>query len=328
MRGNAKGTLLLEVTESNDREAWTRRVVAIRQLALSAVIGRWVTLKKVGPEHVGRCPFHEDRTPSFTVNDKKGFFHCFGCLAHGDLIAFVTRHTGLGFRKAVELIEAESGLSGSRDYKPVLHSPSPPDDDSNRLSPKIWNETLPLPGTPGELNLKRRRVSYEGDALRWHPSCPFGKGLRHGCMIGLVRNVITNEPQAIHRTAIDADGNKIDRKALGPIGGGAVKLTADADVTTVIAIGEGIETTLSIRELPDLKNMPVWACLTAGGLAEFPVLPGIEAVWIAADNDASGTGQRAAETLARRLDAAGVESIIIVPRTVGADLNDRVAHRA
>jgi hypothetical protein len=75
--------------------------------------------------------------------------------------------------------------------------------------------------------------------------------------------------------------------------------------------------------------MPVWACLTAGSLAEFPALPGIEAVWIATDNDASGTGQRAAETLARRLDAAGIEPIILIPRTLGTDLNDMaVAHAA
>ena len=102
-------------------------------------------------------------------------------------------------------------------------------------------------------------------------------------MIALVRNIRTNEPQAIHRTAIDSSGRKIGRKALGPIGGGAVKLTDDADVTTVIAIGEGLESTLSIRALPDLGNMPVWSVLSAGGMEKFPVLAGIEAVWIAAD---------------------------------------------
>lgn len=189
----------------------------------------------------------------------------------------------------------------------------------------LWHETVPLQGTPGAIHLERRGEAYTGDALRWHPSCPFGKGIRHGCMIGLVRNVVTNAAQAIHRTAIDANGQKIDRMSLGPIGGGAVKLTDDADVTTVLAVGEGIETSLSIRKLPGLEQMPVWACLTAGNLAEFPALPGIESVWIAADNDASGTGQRAAETLARRLDAAGIEPVILLPRKVGTDLNDKVA---
>ena len=71
-----------------------------------------------------------------------------------------------------------------------------------------------------------------------------------------------------------------------------MKLTDDADVSAVIAIGEGIETALSIRELPDLGSMPVWSVLSAGGITAFPVLPGIESVWIAADNDAWGPGRK------------------------------------
>jgi hypothetical protein len=55
-----------------------------------------------------------------------------------------------------------------------------------------------------------------------------------------------------------------------------------------------------------------------------PVLPGIESVWIAADNDRSGTGQRAAQALAARLEAGGIEAVIIMPRTTGGDLNDKV----
>lgn len=194
----------------------------------------------------------------------------------------------------------------------------------------LWGEAVPIAGTPAEAYLVRRGVSYDGEALRWHPNCPFAKD-RVGCMVALVRNIVANEPQAIHRTAIDTSGNKLShlgsngRLSLGPIGGGAVKLTDDADVTRVIAIGEGIETTLSIRQLPDLDAMPVWSLLTAGGIASFPVLPGIETVWLAADNDASGTGQKAARSAAERLTGAGLETIIISPTEIGADLNDRMA---
>ena len=81
-----------------------------------------------------------------------------------------------------------------------------------------------------EPDLANRGLAYQGEALRWHPSCPFGKDERLGCMLGLVRNIVTNEPQAIHRTAIDANARKIGRKAYGPVSGGAVKLTADDDV--------------------------------------------------------------------------------------------------
>jgi len=240
--------------------------------------------------------------------------------------AFVVHsHAGDSWQDCRDHVRTRLGLP---EVKRILPPPVPSHDlDATSRALELWRETKLLKGSPGELHLNWRGVSYDGDALRWHPSCPFGKGVRHGCMVGLVRNIITNEPQAIHRTAIDAEGNKIDRKALGPVGGGAVKLTDNADVAAVLGIGEGIETTLSIRRLPGLELMPLWAVLTANGIESFPALPGIESVWIAADNDTSGTGQRVAKSLAHRLDDAGIEPIIIMPRAVGSDLNDKaVAH--
>lgn len=243
----------------------------------------------------------------------------------------VFSHAGDDWRACKDHVRERLGLG---DFTPaetrsaVIVTPTPEDRDRIERAGTLWREARSIEGTPAAVYLASRGVSYQGEALRWHPSCPFGKGERHGCMIGLVRNIVTNEPQAIHRTAIDATGRKIDRKAYGPIGGGAVKLTDDADVTKVIAIGEGIETALSIRELPDLGNMPVWSVLSANGIASFPVLPGIESVWIAADNDASGTGQNAARSAGERLHAAGVETIILAPTQAGADLNDKVARRA
>ena len=62
-------------------------VDAIRSaVAISEVIGRYVELRKAGAEFKGLCPFHEERTPSFSVNDAKGIFRCFGCNAGGDVI--------------------------------------------------------------------------------------------------------------------------------------------------------------------------------------------------------------------------------------------------
>jgi len=69
---------------------------------LSAFIGRFVPLKRAGREHTGLCPFHGEKTPSFTVNDQKQFFHCFGCAAHGDVIEFVKRYERLSYPEAVE----------------------------------------------------------------------------------------------------------------------------------------------------------------------------------------------------------------------------------
>jgi putative DNA primase/helicase len=205
------------------------------------------------------------------------------------------------------------------------------DMDTSASALRLWRETVSLPGTPGRVYLERERcVRYDGAALRWHTNCPFGPGTRVGCMVGLVRNIKTNEPQAIHRTAINPAGQKLSgmgnngRLTLGPTRGGAIKLTDDADVERVIAIGEGIETALSIRRLPGLEQLPVWAVLNAGGIQAFPELRGIEAVWIATDHDKTGTGQKAALALAQRLEASGIEAITITPEAVGHDLNDRV----
>ncbi|MFC3674023.1 DNA primase [Ferrovibrio xuzhouensis] len=81
------------------------------RVPLSGVVGRSVRLIKRGREFTGLCPFHNEKSPSFTVNDDKGFFHCFGCGAHGDVIGFVMRNSGLAFPEAVEQIAQEAGLA-------------------------------------------------------------------------------------------------------------------------------------------------------------------------------------------------------------------------
>jgi DNA primase len=78
---------------------------------LADVVGRKVKLTRRGREFVGLCPFHNENTPSFTLNEEKGFFHCFGCGAHGDAIGFVMRADGLSFPEAVERLAAEAGLA-------------------------------------------------------------------------------------------------------------------------------------------------------------------------------------------------------------------------
>jgi DNA primase len=78
--------------------------------SLSAVIGRSVKLQKAGREWKACCPFHKEKTPSFTVNDEKGFYHCFGCGAHGDAIRFLTDARGLPFMEAVKELAEAAGL--------------------------------------------------------------------------------------------------------------------------------------------------------------------------------------------------------------------------
>ena len=77
---------------------------------LSAVIAPSVKLIKAGREYKACCPFHSEKTPSFYVNDEKGFYHCFGCQAHGDAIRFLTDARGLQFMDAVKELAGKAGM--------------------------------------------------------------------------------------------------------------------------------------------------------------------------------------------------------------------------
>jgi DNA primase len=75
------------------------------------VIQQFVSLKKSGASYKGLCPFHNERTPSFNVNRDKGFFHCYGCNAGGDVIKFLELHERIGFQDAVKQLAQRVGLS-------------------------------------------------------------------------------------------------------------------------------------------------------------------------------------------------------------------------
>ena len=80
------------------------------RIGLADLIGRRVKLTRKGREHTGLCPFHNEKTPSFSVSEEKGFFHCFGCGAHGDIIGFAMRIENLSFPEAVQRLADEVGL--------------------------------------------------------------------------------------------------------------------------------------------------------------------------------------------------------------------------
>ncbi len=210
---------------------------------------------------------------------------------------------------------------------PVVVPSSPDSKARTHAALPFWYEAISPHGTPVEAYLNSRGLALPPageQVLRWHRSCPFD-GIRHGAMIALVRNVTTNEPQAIHRTLIKEDGRKGEvngksRAALGPIKAGAIKLVDDADVSLALGVAEGIETTLSMHLLPEFGARPAWACISAGGMSAFPVLSGVEALWIGVDSDNAGVS--AAEEVASRWHAAGREAYLIRPTQAGQDLND------
>jgi DNA primase catalytic core len=76
------------------------------------VIGQRVDLRRSGKEYTGLCPFHEDKNPSFSVNEEKGLFHCFGCAASGDVFDFIMQLDGVTFAEA----HAQLGISSTRPH--------------------------------------------------------------------------------------------------------------------------------------------------------------------------------------------------------------------
>lgn len=287
-------------------------------------------LKRCGAELVGPCPVCGGRD-RFAVHLRRNIWNCRGCERGGDPIDLVRHVEGVGFNEAVAALNG--GSAGSD--RPIALSEcrggakTPPDDgERSARALAIWNEAAHPAGTSVERYLARRGVDLPieaaGNAIRFHPACPFA-GTRVPAMVALVRDIRSDEPRGLHRTALSADGHKVqvdskDRLALGPIASGAVKLTPDVAVTLALGIGEGIETVLSLRLTPEFGRSPVWACLSAGGVKDFPVLAGVESLWIAVDNDPAGI--RAAEACAARWQDAGREVFLVRPKLAGNDMND------
>jgi DNA primase len=80
------------------------------RLRLSDIIGNRISTTRKGREFQACCPFHNEKTPSFTINDEKEFYHCFGCGAHGDHIGFVMQYDNAPFMEAVETLAAQAGM--------------------------------------------------------------------------------------------------------------------------------------------------------------------------------------------------------------------------
>lgn len=169
-------------TINEDLRAETRRRVdAVNQrVALSALIGRIVKLRKAGRDYTGLCPFHSENTPSFTVSDDKGFYHCFGCGAHGDAVRFMMQHQGMGFVEALGALEADAGLvresafakrdSVKRKGEAQRYV------DGAHAAAMVWRAAQPSRGSIAENWFRARGIdpTLSGilDVVRFHPRCP------------------------------------------------------------------------------------------------------------------------------------------------------------
>jgi DNA primase len=140
-----------------------------RRIALSGVVGRRVRLAKKGREFEGLCPFHNEKSPSFFVNDEKAFYHCFGCGAHGDVIGFVMNTEGLSFPETVERLAGEAGLDVPRESR---ESPEQRDHlatlyEATQAASEYFQEELKKPAGRLGLEYLKKRGLDEADIARF-----------------------------------------------------------------------------------------------------------------------------------------------------------------
>lgn len=320
-----------------ERAEWAEQARAVR--IEDEVARRGIKLSAAGiAEHCGPCPVCGG-TDRFSINVKKQVWNCRRCPAGGDIVALVQHLDGVGFLDAIAYLAGADPQRTDCSIRTQLTT-TPKQRDNNQFGdtrPRwltLWQASNDPRRTIAERYLKFRALELPdeaaNEAIRFHPNCPF-ENERFPAMVCLVRNIVTNEPQAIHRTALMPDGiaikrdGKTLRMSLGPTAGGAIKLDPDEDIEEGLCVGEGVETCLAGRQM---GLRPVWSAVSTGGVKSFPVLLGVDGLHIFKENDPGGKSAEDVETCARRWHAAGRDVIIVEPDTA-KDLNDelRVAAR-
>ncbi|WP_346906741.1 CHC2 zinc finger domain-containing protein [uncultured Roseibium sp.] len=296
------------------------------RVRLSDHIRLKVKLTRQGPEWTGCCPFHQEKTPSFTVNDAKGFFHCFGCHVHGDILDWWQKAEGLNFNEARDRLRNEAGEL-TTNFVRHTEIPSPSIDESALQKQKeartIWRESQPLPGTIGERYLRHARqigIDALPNCLRFHPGLM--PDPRHSERCPAMITGVTNSHGklvAIQRTFLRLDGSgkaafSAPKRSLGPVGQGVVRL---ASAETILGIAEGVETGLSAMEL---FSVPVW-CVLGSNLARVELPNSVGRVVVFADRGRAGEDAAAKARYAFR--SQGRKVVVRFPE-IGEDFNDEL----
>jgi DNA primase len=313
-------------------------IAAVRARAglVDMISRRGVKLTPKGHEHIGLCPFHKEKTPSFTVNEDKGFYHCFGCGAHGDVITFVMGFAGCSFREAVEDLHGGHGFTDPDATRRAAERQHHAEAERRCLDEKdarqrtggalqIWRRAVPAPGTLVETYLRARGITIPvPPSLRYLAAAKHKPtGLVLPAMVAGVQGP-DGKVKAVHRTFLSRDGTakasvSDPRMSLGPVAGGAVRL---AKVNGRLAVSEGIETGLSILQA---TGTPTWAALSATNMANVILPPDIRDVILGPDGDKAGATN--AQKAARRFVDEG-RAVRIAPAPKGQDFNDMLQAEA
>ena len=293
---------------------------------LSDVVRQDVALRRVGAELVGLCPFHAEKTASFNVNDAKGVFHCFGCGASGDVIAFVRRMRGCDFLEAVQLIGGSDLPRLVSDGAPPVRDDATEQQQARELAREQWRDASGIEDTPAETYLRGRGIA--GDlprSLRFgHP--PLWTNLRNGSSGQRVPALIAacqdrdGRLTGIQRVFLTEDGRRAPfrnpKLSLGRIRGGAVRL---GPVAPEIVICEGVEDGLTIRD--SFPDHSVWVAVGSSNLSRIEFPDEVRHVIVAGDGDEAG--RRACEAARAAYRGQGRKVSVYYPRMPFSDWNEQ-----
>ena len=295
---------------------------------MSGVVGQAIQLRRAGREWKGLCPFHGEKTPSFTVIDALEFGHCFGCGWHGDIIKFVIDREGCGFREAYQRL-ANDDLPT---WTPQERAKAQAEERLDRLAfeqdaRKFWKEGTAVAGTPADTYLRARGITIDApDCMRFgmipswrnkdtgewgrkRPALICGAVDGTGAVVGIQRIFFPNDDPRL---------GKADCKlSLGTIKGSAMRL---APAEPVIIMAEGPEDGASIMQ--EGPGLPVWVPFGTSMMPSVQLPPIVRKVIIAGQNNTAGriATNKAAIAIAGR----GLESAFAWPGDQFDDWNDQL----
>lgn len=298
-----------------------------QQCSLVEEISTVISLKRRGPNFWGLCPFHHENTSSFCVSEARGFYYCFGCGAHGDVIEFVRAHYGFSFRDALAYLSTK-GRTENQNSGYVKRKNSFP--DKNNYAEKkawvrsLWRHSVSVASTKASTYLEARSIRIKPPAsIRFSPRCYHQESTKYWPAMICAVQQSNGELSGVHRTFLDQDGLKKapvlpTKKMAGVCYGGAVRLTAAG---AVLAIAEGIENGLSV--LQSIPNLPVWAALSLDNMSRIELPANTKTVILLADSDTKdlNMGKRQMMKAARHYRDSGAQVRIAWP-PAGTDFND------
>lgn len=178
----------------------------LNRLDIVDVVERYVPLKKAGANFVACCPFHNEKSPSFTVSQTKQFYHCFGCGAHGTAIGFVMEHAGLGYVDAIEELARGLGLE-------VPHERQAAGETYQKVAPDLYVVMQTATRYYREqLKLSQRAIDYlRQRGLSGEIAAKFGIGYAPDGWQNLAAAFANYQDAALHETGLVITGDEDKR---------------------------------------------------------------------------------------------------------------------